>query len=211
MALNDCEFLSHFYSFSLSNRFNYCMLTISATDVSGCAITVLMKELIRLDPSLATLPDPSRGTRLPLNVAIESGRTWYDGVREFFHAAPQVLQLRDGTSGIYPFMLAATVGFQAESDDKEDSKPSANPQGCGDAGDTEDVKVGADAPRTVKRPRLTKASSNEESTTDRPSKDRQLSESRRRHGNQRRQELRALTTVFNLLTLDPTLVEGAII
>lgn len=46
---------------------------------------------------------------MPLNLAIECGVEWDDGLERIFRAAPDVLVLRDAATGLYPVMLAACV------------------------------------------------------------------------------------------------------
>lgn len=48
-----------------------------------------------------------RGGRLPLNVALEKGWGWYDGINNLVNAAPDALRTRDIRTHFYPFMIAA--------------------------------------------------------------------------------------------------------
>lgn len=51
------------------------------------------------------------GGRLPLHLALSSGRTWNNGVALIAEAAPPALQVRDVKTNLYPFMLAAVPTF----------------------------------------------------------------------------------------------------
>ena len=50
--------------------------------------------------------------RLPLHLAVSSGRTWNNGVHLIASAAPLALQTRDTKSGMYPFMLASIPNYK---------------------------------------------------------------------------------------------------
>jgi len=64
-------------------------------------------RLLNLDPSQARVPLPDSG-RYPLHAAVAHRHGWRDGgVRELFHAAPDLLGKRDPMTGLYPFQLAA--------------------------------------------------------------------------------------------------------
>lgn len=53
----------------------------------------------------------NKRNRLPLHLAIEAGASWKEGgVRYLVEQAPEVVEERDGVRGLYPFMLAASVG-----------------------------------------------------------------------------------------------------
>ena len=58
-------------------------------------------------PQLAFIPNASG--RLPIEVALTSGRTWHSGVRELVQANPNCLSQVDRILGLYPFQLAAQV------------------------------------------------------------------------------------------------------
>ena len=49
--------------------------------------------------------------RLPLDLALSSGRTWNNGFALIVEAAPSALQVRDVKTIFYPFMLAAVPTF----------------------------------------------------------------------------------------------------
>ena len=61
--------------------------------------------LVSLNPSAAKIPD-SDG-RLPFARAVESGKSWDEGLRSILWAAPEALSTRDTKTGMYPFMIAA--------------------------------------------------------------------------------------------------------
>lgn len=54
----------------------------------------------------AELSDPSG--RLPLHLALMSGKGWSDGIQQLIEAYPESLCLPDRSSRLYPFMLAAS-------------------------------------------------------------------------------------------------------
>jgi len=66
---------------------------------------------ILLDASMevASHPHPHTG-RIPLHYAILSGKTWFEGVHTILEAYPNGIMAVDSVTGLYPFMLAATVG-----------------------------------------------------------------------------------------------------
>jgi hypothetical protein len=68
------------------------------------ALTLLKKEL-EANPKAAGLPGPQG---LPLHLALRVGKRWSEGVKDLFVAAPQALQCRDPTTFLYPFMMAAS-------------------------------------------------------------------------------------------------------
>lgn len=50
--------------------------------------------------------------RLPLHVAVESGRTWKNGIERIVDAEPLALETRDIKTHMYPFMLAAIPSYK---------------------------------------------------------------------------------------------------
>jgi ankyrin repeat protein len=50
--------------------------------------------------------------RLPLHLAVESGRTWVNGVENIVVAEPLALETRDIKTKMYPFMLAAVPSYK---------------------------------------------------------------------------------------------------
>ena len=66
----------------------------------------VVQILLLADPYAASVPDGMR--RLPLAVALDSGKTWdRGGVKEILDAHPDAIMARDPKSGLYPFMSAA--------------------------------------------------------------------------------------------------------
>jgi hypothetical protein len=65
----------------------------------------VVEYIVSRFPALATIPDASG--RLPLQLALESGRTWYSGIRELVAADPVCLTTPDRPTRLYPFQLAA--------------------------------------------------------------------------------------------------------
>lgn len=61
--------------------------------------------LVSLNPRAAKIPD-SDG-RLPFARAVESRKSWDEGLRSLLWAAPEALSTRDTKTGMYPFMIAA--------------------------------------------------------------------------------------------------------
>lgn len=53
---------------------------------------------------------PNKAGRVPLNLAIESGASWDNGIHQLFEHAPEALEARDRATGLYPFMLAGSCG-----------------------------------------------------------------------------------------------------
>ena len=66
----------------------------------------MIQALLGAHPRSASSVD--RRGRLPLNLALEAGRTWRSGVRDIISACPDALfGTRDPATHLYPFMLAA--------------------------------------------------------------------------------------------------------
>ena len=70
-----------------------------------------LTELISiLDPLLEHYPEaasiPNKDGRFPLHLAIECGRSWYNGVKILQRAAPNVIRRKDPFTGLHPFQLA---------------------------------------------------------------------------------------------------------
>ena len=65
----------------------------------------VIQILINLNPRAALIAD-SEG-RLPFVRAVESEKSWDEGLRSLLWAAPQALSTRDLKTGMYPFMIAA--------------------------------------------------------------------------------------------------------
>jgi ankyrin repeat protein len=60
----------------------------------------------------AHIPDPSG--RLPLHLALSSGKRWNEGVQQLIAAYPDAVSLPDRSSKLYPFMLAASCGLDMD-------------------------------------------------------------------------------------------------
>jgi len=70
------------------------------SDVPSVVETVLQAR-----PSVAAVPD--RNGRLPLNLTVESGKCWFEGVKLALRAYPEALSEVDTKYNLYPFMAAA--------------------------------------------------------------------------------------------------------
>jgi len=76
----------------------------------------LIDQLVLLYPNAAIISDYSG--RLPLNLSLDNGgMTWQTGVQRIFQAAPEIIQVRDAGSKLYPFMLAAAHSCRRGDDD----------------------------------------------------------------------------------------------
>mmetsp|Transcript_16991 Transcript_16991/g.34871 ORF Transcript_16991/g.34871 Transcript_16991/m.34871 type:complete len:394 (-) Transcript_16991:253-1434(-) len=75
----------------------------ASSDPTICAYVIA--NALRKQPSLAYCRNHSG--RIPLALAIESGRNWSDGLRSIAMAVPGCLDKRDAETGLFPFMLAA--------------------------------------------------------------------------------------------------------
>ena len=51
---------------------------------------------------------PDHDGRFPLHLALHSGKSWDVSVRDIFEAAPDVINVCDSKSGLFPFMIAAS-------------------------------------------------------------------------------------------------------
>jgi hypothetical protein len=71
-----------------------------------CKESAVVKYILKRFPELARVPDASG--RLPLEVALERGKSWYMGVRELVLASPTCLAKADSQTRLYPFLLAAS-------------------------------------------------------------------------------------------------------
>lgn len=77
-----------------------------------------MQYIVANYPRLASLGDSSG--RLPVELALVSGRSWQTGIQELVMANPSTLAQVDVTLGLYPFQLAALSKLPRleESDDR---------------------------------------------------------------------------------------------
>ncbi len=66
-------------------------------------------ELLLSDPDAAKMSDPSG--KMPLHLAVSSGRTLNNGVALIVKAAPVALQTPEKSSKMYPFMLASVPTY----------------------------------------------------------------------------------------------------
>ena len=64
-----------------------------------------MVDVLNAHPEVASIPDPSG--YLPLHLSLRAGYTWHTGVKEIFEARPDVIFVRDHTSYLFSFMIAA--------------------------------------------------------------------------------------------------------
>ena len=65
----------------------------------------LIKDILAVNPQAASIKDAEGN--LPLHLSLKSQKTWCTGVQELIAAAPFALEVRDGESNMFPFMLAA--------------------------------------------------------------------------------------------------------
>lgn len=56
---------------------------------------------------------PDAQGRLPLHIALESRKTWKEGVKQLVEVYPEVVSILDPKTALYPFMLAA-IGYGAD-------------------------------------------------------------------------------------------------
>ena len=69
----------------------------------------VIKDIISAYPLAASVPDPF-GT-FPLHLSLRAGNRWDTGVKEIFEAAPNKIHVRDHSSGLLPFMIAASKKY----------------------------------------------------------------------------------------------------
>jgi ankyrin repeat protein len=74
---------------------------LSVLEATESALTQLAKQ----HPKGAVTPN--RDDRLPIHLAIESGKAYEHGIHALVHAAPQTLEQRDVKTKLPPFLLAA--------------------------------------------------------------------------------------------------------
>lgn len=83
-------------------------LTIAAaSSLQGIQCRYVVDCLLNVNPRAASVLDASG--RLPLSLAVLSGKAWERGVKSLADAAPQALVTRDIETHMYPFMLAAAA------------------------------------------------------------------------------------------------------
>ena len=66
----------------------------------------LINELVEAFPQAAAKLNTLN--RFPLNILLENGATWDNGVESVFRAAPDVVSTRDSSSRMFPFMVSAS-------------------------------------------------------------------------------------------------------
>ena len=62
--------------------------------------------LLREYPEAASMIDPKHG-QYPLLIALASGILWNDGIESLIQASPMTLSIRDSSTKLFPFALAA--------------------------------------------------------------------------------------------------------
>jgi ankyrin repeat protein len=80
------------------------ILAEEITQIPGT--TSVLEVLLAADPEGAQQVDPSG--RLPLHIALESGKRWCDGVSALVQAYPESVAIADRSTKLYPYQLAAT-------------------------------------------------------------------------------------------------------
>jgi hypothetical protein len=96
-----------------------CEVTVSDTDAGPSVIDIILSA----SPSNAPQISHSPSQRLPLILAILSGKRLHEGLKALLMAYPDALMFTDPVTGLYPFMLAASVGTCAETKLHDDLQP----------------------------------------------------------------------------------------
>jgi hypothetical protein len=78
--------------------------------VWSCVLDLLLEHHSSLSAAMTT----SRG-RVPLSIALESGKGMGDGVRKLLDAYPAAVEIVDTKTRMYPFMIAAACVLEEES------------------------------------------------------------------------------------------------
>ena len=67
--------------------------------------------LVGANPLAATIPTSmgSFAGRLPLHIAIDSGKPWNEGIKTILSAYPQAISRVDPVTNLYPFLQAAAA------------------------------------------------------------------------------------------------------
>lgn len=65
----------------------------------------VIKDVLNAYPEAASVPDYNGN--LPLHASLHAGKTWDNGIKEIFEAAPQAIHVQDCRSSHFPFMIAA--------------------------------------------------------------------------------------------------------
>lgn len=84
-----------------------CKDAASADPVISSRKGMAISALLQRYPNAVYVTNNNRET--PLDLAIATGTTWDGGVRKLVRAYPASASIRNATTGLFPFMTAATV------------------------------------------------------------------------------------------------------
>jgi len=76
----------------------------------------IVELILRYAPEVVKNEDSSG--RTPLNLAIEHNKLWEGEIEVLLKSSPEMLNIRDPDSNLYPFMLAASLGERSEGIEK---------------------------------------------------------------------------------------------
>ena len=82
----------------------------------GC----ILKQIANLYPQAAETKTDDGS--LPLHLAIRNGHTWIPGIQGIYRSYPAAGRVRDASTGLYPYQLAAAKKPQPEDDEEWDRK-----------------------------------------------------------------------------------------
>ena len=82
----------------------------------GC----ILKQIANLYPQAAETKTDDGS--LPLHLAIRNGHTWIPGIQAIYRSYPAAGRVRDASTGLYPYQLAAAKKPQPEDDEEWDRK-----------------------------------------------------------------------------------------
>lgn len=82
----------------------------------GC----ILKQIANLYPQAAETKTDDGS--LPLHLAIRNGHTWIPGIQAIYRSYPAAGSVRDASTGLYPYQLAAAKKPQPEDDEEWDRK-----------------------------------------------------------------------------------------
>jgi hypothetical protein len=102
-----CQSVSCLLAFSVRVSFDSLLIILFSfsTQTAGKE-SATVRYILERAPHLVRLPDAFG--RLPLFLALESGRSWpYGGIKELVRALPSSLTTKDTQTLLYPFMMAA--------------------------------------------------------------------------------------------------------
>ena len=74
--------------------------------------------------------------RLPVHIALQTGKRWNEGVRALIEASPDSVGVADPTSGLYPFMIAACGRGSSSATLSDDNSQNSAQSRKGDIGTT---------------------------------------------------------------------------